>query len=80
MSELKLTRDPASYNYLSQGGVTTVEGMDDKKEYADVLKALKDVGLSDDVKDTLLRIVAAVINVGQVEFEAGDNESCTVSF
>lgn len=56
------------YKYLSQSGCTTIEGVDDSKEFAAVKKALSDIGVSSDTQDNLFQILAGILGLGNIAF------------
>ena len=48
-------------NYLSMSGCTTIDGVDDKKEFDDVSKAMTTVGMSADDTSNVWQCIAALI-------------------
>eukprot|EP00049_Salpingoeca_infusionum_P014803 m.281080 g.281080 ORF g.281080 m.281080 type:complete len:1009 (+) comp15751_c6_seq3:330-3356(+) len=73
LTELTLSRDPTGYNYLKQGGAVTRAS--DKAAYDMTMKAIRDVGLGQDFVDSLLKVVAAVILLGEIKFQPNGDHS-----
>eukprot|EP00051_Salpingoeca_urceolata_P021427 m.336285 g.336285 ORF g.336285 m.336285 type:complete len:1061 (+) comp19795_c1_seq2:302-3484(+) len=66
-------QDPSYFWYLRQSGCDKVDGIDDKQEFADTLHAMSVVGLGPDEQWQVLKVVAAVLHLGNVDFvEAGN--------
>ncbi|XP_050418381.2 unconventional myosin-Id isoform X2 [Patella vulgata] len=74
LSELKLSRDSNKYYYISQGGSSQVSTINDKRDFRSVNDAMKASGFAPDHINTLWRIVAAVIHLGSVKFEADPDQ------
>ena len=64
-----------SFTYLNQSGVTAVNGIDDTAEYKQTVDALLKVGLTDEQKDSCLRIVAGLLQLGNTSFDAKGEEA-----
>eukprot|EP00039_Didymoeca_costata_P012699 m.184053 g.184053 ORF g.184053 m.184053 type:complete len:928 (+) comp15556_c0_seq2:1512-4295(+) len=54
------------YSYLNQGNSNKVFGMDDKKEYAEMIAGLKAVGFTSEEEETILDILAIILHLGEV--------------
>jgi len=65
--------DPDKFNYLSMSGCTSIPGVDDALEFADMSGALDVVGVTAEERDGVMRTLSAVLHLGNVEFEAGDD-------
>eukprot|EP00040_Diaphanoeca_grandis_P004981 m.30848 g.30848 ORF g.30848 m.30848 type:complete len:1038 (+) comp16353_c0_seq2:254-3367(+) len=76
LKSLNLTRDPTTYKYLVSGKTTEVKEINDKSDFGDVGKAMKDIGFSADTQQSLWSILAAVLHLGNVNFVAKGTESC----
>ena len=65
--------EPEDYKYTRD--VTTVPGMDDAREFADVQSAMTSVGIREDVQQSMWGILAGLLHLGNVEFtsEGGDS-------
>ncbi|KAL8479758.1 hypothetical protein ACS0TY_026623 [Phlomoides rotata] len=68
--------DPRTYHYLNQSNCYELDGVDDSKEYLTTRRAMDVVGISPDEQDGIFRVVAAILNLGNVEFaKASDGDS-----
>uniref|UniRef100_A0A7M5X456 Myosin heavy chain n=1 Tax=Clytia hemisphaerica TaxID=252671 RepID=A0A7M5X456_9CNID len=63
-----LTRDAMNYNFLNKG-VAFVDRIDDHAEYADLLTAVSVLGFSDEEKWSMFKIVASILNMGNMKFK-----------
>jgi myosin heavy subunit len=62
--------DAVDYHYLDQSGVVEVEGINDEKEWNMVRRCFTTLGFSEeDVVEPILRSVAAVLHLGNVQFD-----------
>jgi len=69
-------KELSDYHYTNQSGVTTVDTINDEKEYVDLMTACDVLKMTDQEKDYLMRTTAAVLWLGNVEFQGvgGDDE------
>jgi myosin-1 len=65
--EFGIGSDGYKYRYLNQGGVQRVAGMDDKKEFNEMSKGLKEVGFTQADETAMLEILAVVLYLGEVK-------------
>lgn len=65
-----------NYRYLNQSGCLQIDHVDDSLEFTQTIKAMDAIGLGKDEQDNILRIVAAVLNLGNITFveNAGKTE------
>jgi myosin I len=68
-SYLGLTGNPKDYAYLVKSDTFKVTGINDKKEFDIVSAALKVVGFVHDGIQNLYKVVAGILELGNVEFE-----------
>ncbi len=59
---------PASYRYTRES-VHTVDGVNDTDEYYETEKAMKSVGMSEQQIDSVFRVIAGVLHLGNIEFD-----------
>jgi len=72
--ELGLDKPVSEFRFLSCGGITTIDGVDDKEEYDIVCDALRDVGLPDSITNMMWSVLAGIAHVGDIQFvELGDD-------
>ena len=55
--------------YLKTGLTTDVEGLDDVKDFAVMEKSMNDCGFDGNEKANVFRVTAAVLHIGQIDFE-----------
>ncbi|KAL5007010.1 hypothetical protein ScPMuIL_015816, partial [Solemya velum] len=74
LSEMKLVRDTNKYHYIRQGGDPTCDTVNDVGDYRNVMNAMKVIGFAFKHAETLWKIVAAVLHLGNVEFDSIDDK------
>jgi len=62
-------KEADEYRYMNQSGVTTVDGINDEKEYEELSTAMDVLAMTEVEKDDVFRTVAAIMHLGSVEFE-----------
>ncbi|KAL1920571.1 uncharacterized protein VTP21DRAFT_948 [Calcarisporiella thermophila] len=62
------------FHYLNQGGVTTIPGVDDARDFEATRSALLTVGIGEDVQHDIFRLLAALLHVGNIHI-SGRNEA-----
>ncbi|KNC47565.1 myosin ID heavy chain [Thecamonas trahens ATCC 50062] len=65
---------PEDFYYLAQSGCTTVSGMNDTREYAEVVEAMTTMGLTPDDQMGVWRTVAGILQLGNISFYEDDKE------
>ncbi|KAK6022796.1 myosin head, partial [Ostertagia ostertagi] len=56
------------FNYLNHSGVYKAPDTDDAKEFQNTLHAMKVVGISEEIQLEILKIVSAVLHIGNITF------------
>uniref|UniRef100_A0A7I4XSX4 Unconventional myosin-Ie n=2 Tax=Haemonchus contortus TaxID=6289 RepID=A0A7I4XSX4_HAECO len=56
------------FNYLNHSGVYKAPDTDDAKEFQNTLHAMKVVGISEEVQLEILKIVSAILHIGNITF------------
>eukprot|EP00644_Phytophthora_capsici_P004676 jgi/Phyca11/506416/fgenesh2_kg.PHYCAscaffold_19_\ len=74
-TELKLTGDAISYKYVTEGADAELTGIDDVQCLKDTQDALDTIGITREEQSAIFEIVAAILNLGEVEFEQNGNDS-----
>jgi myosin-1 len=64
---------PDSYAYTSRSNCLTVPGIDDVEDWASTLEAMRVVGIVGEEQEGLIRMLATVLWLGNVEFGEGDD-------
>ncbi len=61
---------PEYYGYLANSGCTEVKGMDDYREFQDVVNSMDSLGFTQDEKHSIFSIISGIIQLGNVTFTA----------
>ncbi|KAA1115098.1 class II myosin [Puccinia graminis f. sp. tritici] len=61
-------QDPSAYYYTSRAGCLDVPQMDDVEEWHQTLQAIQTIGLSADEQSNILRMLATVLWLGNVQY------------
>ncbi|XP_050300495.1 unconventional myosin ID isoform X2 [Anthonomus grandis grandis] len=69
LRKLNVSRNPDQYNYVKQGNSARVDGINDKLLFRDVTTSLGTLMFNKEDQDTLWRVVAAILHLGNVEFD-----------
>ncbi|CAF0864311.1 unnamed protein product [Brachionus calyciflorus] len=56
------------FNYLSRSGCFEVDGVDDQKDFNEVLNAMRAVKISDEDQFNIFKLVAGILHLGNVNF------------
>lgn len=59
---------PDKYFYLNQGGSSEIDGKNDEEGFRFLLSAMQVLGFTNEEQDTIFRIMAAVLHLGNVYF------------
>lgn len=75
-----MTKKIEEYHYLNQSGCYEVNGTDDKEEYERVKMALTFLQISNEVQDTIWRVISSILLIGDLKIvPAGKgNEASTI--
>ncbi|XP_055994122.1 unconventional myosin-Vb isoform X2 [Sorex fumeus] len=77
--ELELTC-AEDFFYTSQGGDTSIEGVDDAKDFEKTRQAFTLLGVRESHQISIFKIIASILHLGNVEIQAErDGESCSIS-
>ncbi|ODV93911.1 hypothetical protein PACTADRAFT_86950 [Pachysolen tannophilus NRRL Y-2460] len=68
MAALQLTRSVKHYNYLKNSN-SQIPGVDDKKEFKNLVKALKTINFSTIEMANIFKILAIILLLGNIEFK-----------
>ncbi|KAL0925889.1 hypothetical protein M5K25_004263 [Dendrobium thyrsiflorum] len=63
--------DPRTFHYLNQTNCYEVANVDDAREYLLTRHAMDVVGINQEEQDAIFRVVAAILHLGNIEFEKG---------
>jgi len=67
--------EPKKYRYL-QNGLLKAPGIDDGRNFGELCDALKVLGFSEQTRGEIFRIVAGVLNLGNVDFKDSGDANC----
>uniref|UniRef100_A0A493SUN7 Myosin motor domain-containing protein n=1 Tax=Anas platyrhynchos platyrhynchos TaxID=8840 RepID=A0A493SUN7_ANAPP len=70
----------SEYTYLTMGNCTSCDGRNDAKEYAHIRSAMKILMFSDSEHWDISKLLAAILHLGNVEFEGKLSIVCAWSF
>ena len=74
-----------NFTYLNQGDSPEIEGIDDLACFDETISAMTMLGITSKQQDDLLRILAAILHLGNVSVKSSegqgsnDTESCFIS-
>lgn len=63
--------NPKSFHYLNQTNCYELDGVSDAEEYLNTRKAMDIVGISPEEQDSIFRVVAAILHLGNINFTKG---------
>ncbi|CCK68285.1 myosin 3 KNAG_0A06240 [Huiozyma naganishii CBS 8797] len=69
---------PEQYIYTSASGCTSVDNMDDVKEFGETLKAMQIIGLSQEEQDQIFRVLSSILWIGNITFAENEEGSAAV--
>jgi len=64
---------PDQFYYLTRSSCVQVDDVDDAKEFEEMVEAMGKLGFSAEDQEAAFRLVAGVLHLGNIEFEAGSN-------
>ncbi|KAJ4797274.1 myosin 2 [Rhynchospora pubera] len=74
----KLGAGPKSFHYLNQSNCIEVDGINDSQEYLATRSAMYIVGISEEEQEAIFRVVAAVLHIGNIDFDEGTEVDSSV--
>ncbi|KAL5712216.1 hypothetical protein ACHQM5_014407 [Ranunculus cassubicifolius] len=69
---------PESFHYLNQSSCYDLVGVSNSHEYLATRKAMDIVGISEDEQDSIFKVIAAILHLGNVEFDKGEEGDSSV--
>lgn len=73
LKNLQLSRDPTKYEYTQNSG--TRVGSEDRTDYRATVSAFRTLGFSDGEVDTVWRIIAAILHLGNLKFVSSEDST-----
>lgn len=68
LAELRLTDKAEDYTMLAQGGCWALDDVDDREEFEQVAEALATLGVNEEERAALWRLLAILLHLGNLEF------------
>ena len=77
--DLKLEGGAISFRVLAQSDAFELDDVDDAEAFEQTLEAMRVVGMSDDTINSILRCVAAILHLGNIEFTTSNSEEAAIA-
>lgn len=61
------------FYYLSKSGCYEVDGVNDQKDFQDILNAMKVINISDADQMNIFKIIAGILHLGNIMFKSDGN-------
>lgn len=71
--------DAQNFHYLNQGENTIIDGISDLNCFDETVSALTILGFSSKEQDDMMRVLAALLHLGNVKVDGQDTENCFIS-
>ena len=62
------------FMYLNQTGCYSIEGVDDAADFEEVCKAMNTLCFAQELQDSIMKLIAAILHIGNIQFDAGVEE------
>ncbi|KAI8810433.1 P-loop containing nucleoside triphosphate hydrolase protein [Cladochytrium replicatum] len=79
LEKLHLKRSIADFSYLRKSQCDTVANVDDSQSFKEVMRALQMVEMEKDTISMLLEGIAAILHIGNISFELGEEGECNLA-
>ncbi|PIA45281.1 hypothetical protein AQUCO_01700666v1 [Aquilegia coerulea] len=70
--------NPESFHYLNQSNCYELVGVNDAHEYLAIRRAMDIVGISEREQDSIFKVVASILHLGNIEFDKGEDNDSSV--
>lgn len=71
-------QSPETYRYTNDSKCTTVQGIDDVADFKETIRAMEIIGLQQAEQDQILRLLASILWIGNVDFVENDQEQASI--
>jgi len=71
-------KDVDQYHFLNQSEVNSIEGRSDKDEFDDTMNAMTTMGINEREQESVLKIVASILHLGNLKFSADSRDASQV--
>jgi len=72
-------QQPQSYVYTSRSKCFDVPGVDDAADFKDTLEAMRIIGMSQAEQDSVFRMLAAILWLGNIQFVEDDSSNASIT-
>ncbi|UZJ52816.1 hypothetical protein CBS101457_002136 [Exobasidium rhododendri] len=72
-------QEPSAYAYIANSKCLDVDGIDDVADFEETMRAMNIIGLSGDEQNNILRMLAAILWLGNVSFVENDQGNSAVA-
>lgn len=72
-------QQPEQYLYTSASGCTSVDSIDDLANFDDTLKAMNVIGITEEEKDQIFRILASILWIGNITFTEDEEGNAAIA-
>eukprot|EP00158_Paraphelidium_tribonemae_P008463 Partr_v1_DN28584_c1_g1_i3_m72864 putative Type-I myosin implicated in the organization of the actin cytoskeleton. Required for proper actin cytoskeleton polarization. At the cell cortex, assembles in patch-like structures together with proteins from the actin-polymerizing machinery and promotes actin assembly. Functions as actin nucleation-promoting factor (NPF) for the Arp2 3 complex len=79
LPDLKLQTDASKYSYLNKSKVSTIKGMNEKNEFAQMNAAMSVVGFNKEEIQSIYRAVAGILHLGNIQIAEKGDGSCVTN-
>ncbi|XP_030490697.2 myosin-17 isoform X1 [Cannabis sativa] len=69
---------PKSFHYLNQSKCYELDGVSDGDEYLATRRAMSIIGISEEEQESIFRVVAAILHLGNINFSKGEEIDSSV--
>lgn len=69
---------PDMYSYTNDSKCTSVDGIDDIADFKETIQAMEIIGLHQTEQDQILRLLASILWIGNVQFTENDQEQASI--
>ncbi|CAJ1972908.1 unnamed protein product [Sphenostylis stenocarpa] len=70
--------DPSHFHYLNQSKIYELDGVSNTEEYLKTRRAMDIVGISHEDQESIFRVLAAILHLGNIEFSPGKEHDSSV--
>lgn len=74
MREMMRLGNPDDFNYINQSGCFEIDGVDDRESFFITKKCMESIDMTEQEQAAIFRTLASVLHLGNLEFNAVDNE------
>ncbi|KIR59675.1 myosin-1 [Cryptococcus bacillisporus CA1873] len=79
MKEAFGLQGPEAYAYTSRSGCLDVKSVNDISDFKETLRAMQVIGLTSDEQNSIFRILATILWLGNIDFVEGDDGNAAIS-